>query len=269
MSAIDAKELLKLGNLEQSLAQLQEQVRKNAADPKLRVFLFQLLSVLGQWNRALTQLDVLANCGADEHLMARIFAPVVRCELLRADIFSGGRTPVIFGEPAEWMSWLVQACELAGKEQYAAAQALRDKAFEAAPATPGQLNGKAFEWMADTDPRLGPMFEVMLEGSYYWVPMCRVKRMVIDAPSDLRDLVWAPVQFVWSNGGEASGHMPVRYPGTESHSDNQLRLARKTEWLERDGGYSLGLGLRMFATDTDEVPLLECRTVDFNAESSP
>lgn len=268
MGNIEAKELLQSGKLEEALAQLQDQVRKNAADPKLRVFLFQLLSVFGQWSRALTQLDVLANCGADEHLMARIFQPVVRCEMLRADIFAGNRTPVIFGEPSEWMSWLVQANELAAKGQYTAAQALRDKAFEAAPGTPGKLNGNPFEWIADSDPRLGPVFEVILEGSYFWVPMCRVKQMIVEAPTDLRDLVWAPIQFIWANGGEASGHMPTRYPGTELQSDNQLRLARKTDWVERDGGYNLGLGQRMLATDAEEAPLLECRTIEISAESS-
>ena len=265
MSAIDAKALLQSGNLEEALAQLQDQVRKNAADPKLRVFLFQLLSVLGQWNRALTQLDVLGGFGADEHLMSRIFQPVVRCEILRADIFAGKRTPVIFGEPSEWMSWLVQANELAARQQYGAARVLRDKAFEAAPATPGKLNGNAFQWIADADPRLGPVLEVIIEGSYFWVPMCRVKRMIVEPPTDLRDLVWAPVQFIWANGGDASGHVPTRYPGTESSQDNQLRLSRRTQWSERDAGYSLGFGQRLLVTDHEEIPLLECRTIDLES----
>jgi protein involved in temperature-dependent protein secretion len=45
-----AEQYLKAGNLSEALAQLQ-------ADIKLRTFLFQLLSVLGQWERALTQLN--------------------------------------------------------------------------------------------------------------------------------------------------------------------------------------------------------------------
>ncbi|MFO1349473.1 MAG: hypothetical protein U1F68_01835 [Gammaproteobacteria bacterium] len=36
---------------------MQEQVRKNPANAKYRVFLFQLLAVLGQWERALNQLN--------------------------------------------------------------------------------------------------------------------------------------------------------------------------------------------------------------------
>ena len=61
MSLADAAEQsLKDGDPAAALAQLQEQVRANPADPKLRVFLFQLLCVLGQWDRALNQLNVAA-----------------------------------------------------------------------------------------------------------------------------------------------------------------------------------------------------------------
>jgi type VI secretion system protein ImpE len=257
-----AEELLQAGRLEESLAALQEGVRANAADPRLRVFLFQILAVLGQWKRALNQLDVLAGMGSDEMMLARIFQPVVQCEMLRQDVFAGKHAPMVFGEPAPWMGLLVQAGALAGKGQYAAAQELRDKAFEDAPATAGKVNDKPFEWIADADVRLGPMLEAIVEGCYYWIPFCRIKRIYLEPPTDLRDLVWAPAQFVWANGGEGSGHVPARYPGTESSTDNQLRLARKTEWTEREGGYNLGLGQRLLTTDDGDLSLLECRTID-------
>jgi type VI secretion system protein ImpE len=257
-----AEELLQAGRVEESLASLQEAVRNDAADPRLRVFLFQTLCVMGQWKRALTQLDVLSGMGSEHMMLARIFEPVVRCELLREQVFAGKNTPIVFGEPQPWMGWLVQASELAGQGRFAAAQELRDKAFEEAPATPGKINEKPFEWIADADLRLGPMLEAVVEGRYYWIPFCRIKRIYLEPPSDLRDLVWAPAQFVWANGGEGSGHIPTRYPGTESAADGPLRLARKTEWTEREGGYSLGLGQRVLATEGAEYPLLECRTID-------
>ena len=59
-----AQQLIRDGDLAGALAALQDAVRKNSADPKLRVFLFQLLSVLGQWNRALTQLNVAGELDA-------------------------------------------------------------------------------------------------------------------------------------------------------------------------------------------------------------
>lgn len=264
---MNSQELLQAGKVEEALACLQDEIRKNAADEKLRIFLFQILSVLGRWDRALTQLNFIESLGSDAKLMAKIFQPVIHCESLRAEIFAGKRTPTLFGEPADWMSMAVQAAQLAGQGKYEAAQALRDEAFDLAPATSGKLNDQPFQWIADADPRMGPILEAVIEGQYYWVPFCRIKKMVFEAPTDLRDLVWAPVQFVWDNGGEASGHVPVRYPGTESSEDDQLRLARKTDWVEQAGGYTLGVGQRLIATDADDFPVLECRIIDLDVEA--
>jgi len=93
-------------------------------------------------------------------------------------------------------------------------------------------------------------------------------RIAIPAPADLRDLVWAPAQLVWTNGGEASGHIPVRYPGSESSTDGAVRLARKTEWQELPDETFIGVGQRVFATDEGEHPLLPCRVIDFQAAES-
>ena len=260
-----AEELLKAGKLEEALKALQEQVRANAADPKLRVFLFQLLSVLGQWDRSLNQLGVLSNMDSDSMMLSRIFEPVVRCEQLRAEIFAGKRTPIVFGEPEPWMSRLIQANGLLAAGETVAAAKLRDEAFEQASSSPGMINGQPFEWIADADPRLGPMLEAVIEGHYYWIPFNRIQKMLLEPPTDLRDLVWMPVQFVWSNGGEASGHVPTRYPGTERSVENELRLARKTSWTDLGENYVTGTGQRVIATDAGEFALLECRLVELTS----
>ena len=76
----------------------------------------------------------------------------------------------------------------------------------------------------------------------------------------LRDLIWLPVQFVWTNGGEAVGLIPARYPGSEASDDPQVRLARKTVWEERNG-IPTGLGQRILATDAEEKGLLDMREI--------
>jgi type VI secretion system protein ImpE len=232
---------------------------------KLRIFLFQLHCVLGNWPKALTQLQVVAGIDPDTMLLAQIFQPVINCEALRGSVFAGKLTPLIFGEPLEWVGLLVKAAEHVARRELAAAADLRRRAFDAAPATAGTVDGKPFAWLADADSRLGPMLELILEGKYYWVPFCRIRRIAMEAPSDLRDLVWMPAQFVWTNGGEAAGHIPSRYAGTEGSSDGALRLARKTEWQELAEETFIGLGQRVLATDEGEYPLLQCRVIDFTA----
>src|SRR5690606_22968330 len=51
---------LKEGRPDEALQLLTAEVRTNPADAKRRVFLFQLLALLGQWERAQNQLNV---CG--------------------------------------------------------------------------------------------------------------------------------------------------------------------------------------------------------------
>jgi type VI secretion system protein ImpE len=261
-----AEELIKTGQLTAAYTALQQEVRNKPEDQRLRVFLFQLNCVLGQLDKALNQLQVVASLSAETMLLARVFQGVISCELLRREVFEGKRTPIIFGEPQEWMGLLLQANELAAQGKGTAARELRDRALEAAPATPGKINGAAFEWIMDADSRLGPLLEVFIEGKYFWVPFCHVRKLVIAAPTDLRDLVWTPAQFVWTNGGEASGHIPCRYAGTEVSTDDGLRLARRTEWKDLVDGYAIGLGQRLLATDSGDHALLECRTIDLEPE---
>jgi type VI secretion system protein ImpE len=76
-----------------------------------------------------------------------------------------------------------------------------------------------------------------------------------------RDLIWAPAQLKWSNGGEAVGLLPTRYPGSERSSDGAIMLGRRTEWLDQGDGVFFGLGQRMLATDQGEFALLETREI--------
>src|SRR5688500_18194703 len=125
---MNAEEYIRAGRVDDALKSLQDAVRDNAADPKLRVFLFQLFCVLGKWERALTQLQVLASMNDETMLLAQIFQPVIQCEVLRGEIFAGKRSPLIFGEPSEWVGLLVQANQLAAAGNFKGAMQLRDKA---------------------------------------------------------------------------------------------------------------------------------------------
>ena len=171
-----AAEFIRVGRVDEALAALQGEIRQNPADGRLRRFLFQLNCVLGQWEKALAQLQVLATLDAESVFLAQIFRPIIACEILRQDVFAGKRTPLIFGEPAEWIGLLVQANAFLAAGRHAEAADLRGRALEAAPTTDGQLDGHPFEWLADADSRLGPVLEVILEGKYCWGPFGRWTR---------------------------------------------------------------------------------------------
>jgi type VI secretion system protein ImpE len=256
-----AEQAVREGDLAGALQNLQEQVRKEPSKPELRVFLFQLLAVMGQWERAHTQLNVAAELDPGALAMAQMYREAINCELLRADVFAGRKSPVVFGEPEEWVALLIESLLSDGTPRAAQAQALRARAFEAAPPSAGTINGEPFEWIADADMRLGPVCEAVINGRYYWVPFSRIARIDLEAPADLRDVVWMPAHFQFANGGETVGVIPTRYPGSETADDSRLRLARQTVWNEDAAEVYVGLGQRILATDAGEHALMDVRTI--------
>lgn len=260
-----AEQSLRDGDLDQALRQLQDDVRRQPADPKRRIFLFQLLVVLGQWERALNQLKVVAELDPGALMMVHTYREAIRCEFLRAKVFAGEQTPLIFGDPERWIALLLEALRVSATGEHARAQELRDEALALAPASSGTINGDAFAWIADADTRLGPMLEVVISGAYYWIPLNRIGSVRIGDPEDLRDLVWTPAEFRWSNGGDAVGLIPGRYPGSEESGDARIRLGRVTEWEEVAADLYVGRGQRMLATDAGEYSLLDVRQIEVTA----
>jgi len=273
--ATDARSLLRAQGPRAAIEQLKQNVRKAPRDARLRTFLFQLFCIFAEWDRALTQLTVVAELDPLALPMAQTYRAAIRCEMLRERVFAGARTPTVLGQPDAWLSLLIEATRVLAQGAPDKAAELRDAAFEAAPATSGTLTvataGDArgepvpFEWIADADQRLGPVLEAIFDGKYYWVPFHRLSRLDIEKPADLRDQVWMPAHFTWSTGGETVGFIPSRYPGSAT-ADEDLAMARRTEWRSASGApatdddlWSLGLGQRMLATEAQEVPLLDLR----------
>jgi len=269
-----AEENVKAGRLDEALADLQAQVRKSPADARLRVFLFQLLVVRGDWDRALTQLKVASDMDASAVAMLKTYQEALRCEVLRAEVFAGRRTPLLFGKPAEWMALLVEALRLTANEKYEEARSLRERAFESAPAMAGKIDNQPFAWIADADSRLGPLMEAIVNGRYYWIPFSRVKEIRVEKPQDLRDIAWMPASLSLANGGDVVAFIPTRYPGSEKATDPRLVMARSTEWQERPADTFLGLGQRLWTTDQGDHALMDVRVVQIDspetdAEASP
>ncbi|MCO6415516.1 hypothetical protein JYK14_04900 [Siccirubricoccus sp. KC 17139] len=265
-ATLDARGVLRTGDPRAALEKLKQEVRKAPRDPELRTFLFQLFCITGEWDRAINQLSVISEIDKLAMPMVTTYRAAIRCEILRERVFAGTRQPTFFGEPEPWMSLLMEANRRLAAGAYDHAAELRDQAFEAAPASSGTVDGTGFEWIADADPRLGPVVEAIVDGKYYWLPVHRLAKLEIDPPEDLRDQVWLPAQLTFANGGSTVGLLPARYPGTEAAADPALLLGRRTEWVEKAEGWFLGLGQRMLTIGAEEdLPLLDLRSLGIAA----
>lgn len=266
MNKLTAEEYLRQGDLTETLNHLQEQVRKQPDIVKHRIFLFQLLCVLGQWERAITQLNVAGELDESTLAMVSMYRQVIACERFREQVFLGSKEPIIFGKPKEWIALLIQAIKLTAQGEISKSQQLRAQAFDSITVTSGVLDKQPFEWFSDSDSRLGPVIEAIIDGRYLWIPLENLKTVVIDEPIDLRDVVWLPAHFTWDNGGENYGLIPTRYPLSYQH-DPLLALSRKTEWQNCGEDLFLGLGQKIWATDTDEYPIMDIRVIHFNTSN--
>jgi len=260
----DAEALLKSGDLTGALSAVKAAIRKAPTEADLRFTLFQMLAANGDWEGASNQLVAFSELTGRQSPLAIIFNDLVGAEVLRKLVFQGEKQPVIFGEPPEWVPLLVQACQHFAKGELDAAVSLRSKALEDAPAVAGTCNGKPFAWMMDGDSRFGPLLEIMMRGTYYWVPQHRVRQMTFGEPSHLRDRVWAAAEITFETGGVTHGFMPVRYPGAQSWQDTAQQMARTTAWDSPAEGIYLGRGQRVLMTPDAEIPLLDVREITFN-----
>jgi type VI secretion system protein ImpE len=264
---MQAQDFLKEGDLSGALSTAMQAVRDDPSKAENRTLLFQLLSITGDWDRSLTQLNVAGELDSAALPMVQTYREALGCEALREQVFAGLRSPLVFGDPEQWVALALESVKLSAQGKHKEASTLREQAYELAPGVPGSVNGEAFEWMADADSRIGPFIEAIVNGKYYWIPMNRIASMKIEAPEDLRDLVWIPAQFSWANGGQSIALLPVRYPDTQTSSNDSLRLSRRTEWDEKSDDTFFGVGQRMMTTNQADYSLLDIREIVFEVDA--
>lgn len=249
---------------DQSLAEQQAglvaaiKAKPNAVE--LRVHLAQLSMLTGNWTRAVAQLQTAATLAASAIPMAQMYREAIRCEIQREKIFAGELAPQTIGQPEPWFATLSQSLTSRGKDN-ALADELMQQAFEAAPATAFVLDETPVEWLADADSRLGPICEIILKGQYYWLPFDHIQRLELEAPNDLRDLVWLPGRLTLRNGGQHVVLIPSRYPRSYGRDDERLALASLTSWEEIGADAYAGYGQRSWVSNVDDHAFLAVRAL--------
>jgi type VI secretion system protein ImpE len=260
--ATDADQLLRAGDLDGARRALVEVVRAKPSDEGARMFLFQLLSVAGEWDKAVTQLNLLAQLSPEAQMLSVAYGQAVQAERVRADVFAGKQRLALL-VASDWAEGLCEAIEHYALGRTGEGDAARDLAFEAAPDAPGTLDGEEFEWIADADARFGPAFEAIIGGRYGLVAFDAVASIKSDGPKDLRDTVWYPVQLAFKSGQSVAALLPTRYPGSEASTDINERLGRATGWRDTPAGQA-GSGQHLWALSTGEDrDLMSVRTLVF------
>jgi type VI secretion system protein ImpE len=236
---VKADELLRAGQLDEAIESLGVELRGNPADTQRRTFLFELLCFAGEHDRAEKQLGVLAGGSREAQMGALLYQAALHAERTRQQMFQSHSYPAS-GAPS-------------------------------APA--GTLNGRAFQSLADADPRIGARLEVFAAGQYLWIPFAHVASVRMSAPKRLRDLLWAPAvvrpgpEFRGLELGEVL--IPVVAPLSWQHPDAAVRLGRLSEWMALEDATEAPMGQKLLLVDGEEFPILELRELDITPRATP
>jgi type VI secretion system protein ImpE len=258
-----AEEALRQGDLVACRELLFKHVRAKPEDLKARAFLFQFLCLVGEWDRAKKQMQLYTEMDAASLGFVAIYLAGVDAEAVRTQVMAGKASPPVFGPPEAWIARLGEAMKRDAAGETELATALREDAYAEAPSRKGTIDGQPFEWITDADARFGPALEAVVDGAYHWLPFQHIAKLELEAPKDLRDLVWMEGALTLTNGGSFGILVPARYPGSDKSSDSATVMGRRTDWEEIAPGMFRGLGQKMLATDTADVSLLEVRVIEF------
>jgi len=227
--------LYREGKLREAIKALGEELRSNPLDARRRTFLFELLVFAGEFDRAEKQLDLLAGANAEAAAGTLLYRSALHAERTRQSMFANRETPPSKQEAVYGGVW----------------------------------NGTAFNEFSDSDPRIDANLEVFIAGSYTWIPIHYLRRLEIEPPANLRDLMWARARvetsadFRLQELGEVL--LPVLCPLSSRHADETVQLGRESAWEPDDAYGEIPYGAKMMVVDGVEVPLLEIRSVVWSA----
>lgn len=231
-----------------------------------RFALVSLMALRGDYDRALQQVQTLALLDKEFVSTAQMLRILIRAERIRERVFTGDCRPLILGKPAPWLGVYLQALV----EPPDRAAELRRSVVDELPVLAGRAGDDGFAWICDGDSRLGPCFEVVLDGEYYWIAADQVARIDFTRPTAALDLVWAPIQITLANGGTHAAYMPARYPATDAAAgDDAILLGHRTEWDEVAADTWHGRGRRIWIANGEDIPMFSFEALVFSESAPP
>jgi type VI secretion system protein ImpE len=272
-------------SLQEHLQQTEARIRREPTAPEHRWALVEVLCILGHWDRALSQLQAWAKWMPQSQAQAHWVRGLIRAEAQRTEVFSGDMAPAPVTDMPDWMRDLAKAMAHNARAENQEADVLRSQALAQAPQRAGvcvwqggkngeqTMQEQAYEWMADSDTRLGPVCEVMVAGAYRWLAFADVAHLSLQAPQRLLDLVWMPAKLqLNSDAGllpAATGRvlhvfLPTRYPIAANASESSathdaLLMSRLTRWREVGETGVFAQGQKTWMSDGIDWPLLDVR----------
>jgi type VI secretion system protein ImpE len=263
------QQLFAAGELVQAIAGQNAAVRSRPTDLDARWLLFVLLCWAGELDRAVLQLDALAQQNAEFGMGVSIYRSLLLAEAERHAVLTRTGNPLLPPDSPPHVETRLEALRAVRAGESAEARALLERAEGERREVEGKLDGETFADLVDSDDLLGPVLEVFAGGHYLWLPIERIRTLEPRPAKHKLELLWLPAELEDASGERASIHLPALYFGSASATDPALRVGNMTAWNEIDGVLLRGSGQKVLISRTlsgdREVALRDVRSIEIAA----
>lgn len=264
----EAQEFYQAGQLAEAITAQTAMVRSKPTDHPARLFLFELLSFAGEWEKAGKQMDALMLDDPDLQLAALDYRNCIRSEQERAKVLAGESEPLYFGDTGTGCQTRLQAFRALASGDHAEFARLIGEANASGEELSGQVNEKPFGLWRDADDLFAGILEVFAKGRYYWVPFRNVTGVSTNPPRFPRDILWLPANLTLDDGSTGAVFLPALYLGSHGHGLDSVRLGRERDWMPAhpdQPGILRGYGPRVYLAGEGEANLSDIRQLAFGA----
>ena len=257
-------ELLREGRLSQARESLVERIKAAPADTKARTLFFQVLAYCGEWDKAEKHLEILITQSPETATGVLVYRNLVAAERARVEVASGRQIPDFMTDAPPYLAGMLEARKALADGEHARFAKMMAKVEKQIPGVSGMFDGVPFTGLFECDTTLSGMLEVFVHDRYLWFPIASLRELSIQKPNTLLETLWAPSRIVTWDGLTTDCFLPVLYPGSAAHDNDQIRMGRMTDWIELAKGCYRGVGQHLFQLGKEDKGLLELQDVTFN-----
>ncbi len=138
---MNVKELFDAGDLAGAIDALTAEVKAHPLDAARRTFLFELLAFAGQYERAVKQLEVVANQDVESDWATQVYLNIVHAEEQRERLFNDGLRPEFLLDEPPYVHWHLEAINCLRDNRPTEAQQLIERSEESRETPHGTVDG--------------------------------------------------------------------------------------------------------------------------------
>jgi type VI secretion system protein ImpE len=265
---MDIKNLIQEGNLSDARSQLVAAVKSSPADQRSRTLLFQVLAYMGEWDKAIRHLEIIAAQDSTRQTGIQVYLNLIQAEIERIQVTQNKRQSAFLPESPAYLEQYETACQKLDTQEFQTAERIFKEIDSQRPFVSGTLNGKDFNGFRDTDTRLSFFLEAFVHERYVRVPFEFLRELSLPKPQTFLDLLWTSAQITTWDGLTLNCFLPVLYPESFRHEDDRLKRGRMTDWMNLGKGFYQGVGQHVFQVGEKDIGILEIQKAVFKLNES-